>query len=85
MAKRATRIEVELYGYPKGDEELSSPLELREVTFVASPETLRRLASFLNQTATEMEKYGKGFDHEHFSIVYEDSWVEGSGDVIVSS
>ncbi len=53
------------FGYIK-DTDSETPLELKEVTIQAEPQTLRDMARFLLDVAEQMETYGKGFDHEHF-------------------
>jgi hypothetical protein len=41
--------------------------ELAEVTLVATPDELRRIARFLEECATGMEARGKSWEHEHLS------------------
>ena len=56
-------------------------VQLSEVTFQVSPETLRRIASFLQDAAADLEVRGGDFGHRHFRSRQED-W---SGcDVIVA-
>lgn len=43
------------------------PAELAEITLVATPEELRRIASFLENCATGIETRGKSWEHEHLS------------------
>jgi len=40
-------------------------LELSDVTIAAKPEELRKIASFLEQAAADIEKNGTDFEHEH--------------------
>jgi hypothetical protein len=54
-----------LYGYCEGEDE-EAPVPLEEVTIVASPMILRRIATFLNYVADQMEKHGTACGHEHF-------------------
>jgi hypothetical protein len=54
-----------LYGYQEGSD-ADEPLALGEVTFATSPLTLRQLAEFFLHVATEMERHGSAFGHEHF-------------------
>jgi hypothetical protein len=71
------------YGYPVG--EPLNPyglLKLKEVTFSASPETLRAIAGFLLQAAQEMEREGAHFDHLHIQDELS-SWPEHSADIVV--
>ncbi len=53
------------YGYRANADE-TSPSALSEVTFVASPDTLRRLSDFFRFVADEMDRHGESFGHEHF-------------------
>jgi hypothetical protein len=56
---------------------------LHDVEIVADASTLRRLASFLTQAASEMEEKGPRFEHVHLL----DAWsAHGSGfpDIVVS-
>jgi hypothetical protein len=58
-----------LYGYkneglPIEDVE---PSELAEITLVATPEELRRIATFLESAADSMERMGSAYAHEHLS------------------
>ncbi len=55
-------------------------VQLSEVTFQVSPETLRRIAAFLQTAAADLEARGSDFGHRHFQS-HEKDW---SGcDVIV--
>jgi 16S rRNA G527 N7-methylase RsmG len=57
--------------------------ELEELELVADPPTLRRLASFLQQVAEEMDAEGARFDHVHLL----DAWnAHGTNtpDIVVS-
>jgi hypothetical protein len=60
---------MKLYGYK--DEGLATeniiPSELAEITLVASPMELRRIAAFLESAASEMERMGETYSHEHLS------------------
>lgn len=44
-----------------------APAELAEITLVARPEELRRIARFLESCADGMEARGKSWAHEHLS------------------
>lgn len=55
---------MKMYGYREG-EDSEAPALLGEVTLVASPRVLRRIAAFLNHAADLMEKHGAAFGHEH--------------------
>lgn len=41
--------------------------ELAEITLVASPDELRRIAAFLTKAAATMERMGSTYGHEHLS------------------
>ena len=58
---------MKLYGYTEEelDKDGPRPLQLTEVTVVSNPETLRKIAQFLNAKADDIEKKGKAFEHEH--------------------
>jgi hypothetical protein len=60
---------MKLYGYK--DEGLPieeiEPSQLAEITLVATPEELRSIAQFLEAAATNMERMGDAFDHEHLA------------------
>lgn len=60
---------MKLYGYKYEGlsiEEIE-PQELAEITLVAPPEELRKVAKFIVWAANEMEKNGKKFEHVHLS------------------
>ncbi len=57
-------MKLTVYGYCEGEDN-ENPALLREVTIVASPMVLRRIAAFLNHAADLMEKHGAAFGHEH--------------------
>ena len=60
---------MKIYGYK--DEGLPiekiQPSELAEITLVATSAELREIALFLEEAASNMEKRGAGYDHEHLS------------------
>lgn len=59
---------LELYGYLLDeDSDIEVPSQLREVSLVADPVTLRVIAHFLEHTASLMEKYGRDFNHRHLA------------------
>lgn len=43
------------------------PADLAEITLVAAPSELRRIAKFLENCAAGMDEYGKAWVHEHLS------------------
>jgi uncharacterized protein YacL (UPF0231 family) len=57
------------YGYKDENQpiELTDFLELAEISLFATPEEIRKIASFLNASADNMEKMGNHYDHEHLS------------------
>ncbi len=60
---------MKLYGYE--DQGLTAdqvePKALAEITLVATPDELRKMAAFLNYTATEMDRLGEQYSHLHLS------------------
>lgn len=60
---------MKIYGY-KNEEQTSTvvePAELAEITLVASPEELRKIAAFIISAANGMEARGSSWEHEHLS------------------
>jgi hypothetical protein len=60
-----------------------APEALREVTLVATPAELRRIAQFLLDGASSMERLGASFSHEHLSDL--DPEIETSPNLIISN
>lgn len=60
---------MKIYGYADEEKDIEDivPDELVEITLVASPEELRRIARFLEDCANGMEVRGKSWEHEHLS------------------
>ena len=60
---------MKIYDYYKEeqDAEYLIPTELAEITLVASPNELRRIAKFLENCANGIEEYGRSWSHEHLS------------------
>jgi hypothetical protein len=60
---------VKVHGYAKEEQDVENliPSELAEITLVASPDELRRIAKFLDHCASGMELSGKSWCHEHLS------------------
>lgn len=60
---------MEIHGYSKEEQYAEDliPAELAEITLVASPKELRRIAKFLESCANGIEKHGKSWSHEHLS------------------
>jgi hypothetical protein len=46
--------------------DLDQPLRMKEVTVVAHPPLLRKLAEFFERAAEQLEEHGSAFGHEHF-------------------
>lgn len=82
MSTTGSKVKILAYGYPEEEEEeRTEPISLREVTFVASPDSLREIAAFLLQAASSMEVHGDRFGHEHLRDSLRERW-EGA-DIIV--
>ena len=60
---------MKLYGYKTTEVDVTtwSTGELAELTLVANPTELRRIAAFLHATAQRMEDMGGTYSHEHLS------------------
>ena len=60
---------MKLYGYFDGTNagEVATPNALAEITLVATPSELRRMADFLSTAASNMERMGVAYSHEHLS------------------
>jgi hypothetical protein len=71
------------WGYPVGDTESETPIELREMTLTADAAHVRAVGEFLLETAALMEQHGRGFGHRHLQDVRKDLWRPGFVDVIV--
>jgi hypothetical protein len=56
---------MKLYGYTDASHTPATPLAIREVTLIATPQILRELAAFLVTVANEMERDTVSFDHVH--------------------
>lgn len=57
------------------------PAELAEITLVATPDELRRIARFLEKCAHGMETCGKSWEHGHLSD--KDRYLENSPHFVV--
>lgn len=75
---------MKVYGYEKVDGCDSKLMELSEVTFSASPETLRYIATVINKIADDMESEGKSFEHAHIQD-HCTKWDGMFPDIIISS
>ena len=60
---------MKIHGYADEGKEIKEvmPDELAEITLVATPEELRRIARFLESCANGMVARGKSWEHEHLS------------------
>jgi hypothetical protein len=60
---------LKLYGHSGGTDtdEAATPSALAEITLVASPSELRRIAQFLSAAASNMDRMGIAYSHEHLS------------------
>lgn len=74
---------MKIHGYADAGVALEdiAPCELTEITLVATPEELRRIAKFLESCASGMEARGKAWEHEHLSD--NDRSFEGSPHFVV--
>ncbi len=71
------------FGYQK--RKLSDGLlEMREVTFSATPEELLMIARFLEMAAARMEKHGRDYGHDHFRDLFPEVWTKEWTDIIVT-
>jgi len=58
---------MKIFGYKDdGSAEVVEPSELAEITLVANPDKLRKIAKFIETAAERMENQ-KGWEHEHLS------------------
>lgn len=58
-----------IHGYAAVAREMEQPgpSELAEITLVANPNELRRIAKFLLDCANGMEAHGSSWEHEHLA------------------
>jgi hypothetical protein len=75
---------MKLYGLTdtRQSDKVQAPKALVEVTLVATPSELRRVAQFLLDEAGAMERLGSTYSHSHFSD--QDPEFDGSANLIVS-
>jgi hypothetical protein len=74
---------LKVFGYARDASDPEGPSELREVTFVAPPSVLRRIAEHLRDAADRLERE-PDFDHAHLQDEW-DAWGEDDADVIVAA
>jgi hypothetical protein len=74
---------MKIYGHKTEDLKSSEivPDELAEITLVATPEELRKIAKFINAAAEGIEKRGNNWEHEHLSDMFNE--FEGSPHFVV--
>lgn len=60
---------MKLYGHSGGadTDEVATPGALAELTLIASSSELRRIAQFLSAAASNMDRMGIAYSHEHLS------------------
>jgi len=63
---------MKVFGYVEKQHNENGLVELSEITFQASPDTLREIASFLVVAAQKAEELGSRFDHFHIQQVHKD-------------
>jgi hypothetical protein len=77
-------MSIKAFGYASGAQAAKQPTALSEVTFVAAPDVLRRLAQHLLQAAADLEKHpNPPFDHLHLQDEWE-GWSDDDVDVIIA-
>lgn len=75
---------MKITGYKKEDTELEGCMVMENIGIMASAETLRELAVFLNAAADEMDELGEDYDHVHLMDEWP-KWKEGLPDIQVLS
>jgi len=75
-------IIMKIFGYKSNDTETDGLMEMSDIAFSASPETLRSIAKFLNKSADDLEEMGDEFDHVHLMDEWS-GWKEGTPDIQV--
>mgnify|MGYP000456994751 CR=1 FL=1 len=73
---------MKIFGYKGKDTETEGLMEMSDISFSSSPETLRVIAKFLNDAAAEIEEMGDEFGHLHLMDEWE-GWEEGTPDIQV--
>jgi len=78
-------MKAKAFGYAKKRLSEEGLLAMSEVSFVASPAELKRIAAFLVKCAEDMERHGPKFGHNHLSAEKDlHPWSKDSVDVIVA-
>ena len=57
---------IKFWGYAKSSSR-SAPTQLSEVTLIASPAQLRKIAKFIEAAANGIEQRGPNWEHEHLA------------------
>ena len=70
------------YGRHRRGKTSATP-ELSEIHLFATPDALRALATFLADSAEQMEQHGSGFGHNHFRDAKR-GWQRDWADIIVA-
>ena len=71
---------MKIFGYKKTDTEIDGLMEMSDISFSASPETLRAIANFINEAANDLQDMGNEFGHVHLMDEWPD-WQEGEPDI----
>lgn len=74
---------MKIYGYKNKEVNEHGLLEMNEITFLASPDTLRAIAQLLIDSAELIEKNPGSIDHLHLQDTWCE-WHEDYPDVIVA-
>ena len=75
---------MKIFGYKNKVVNEHELLEMREITFQASPEVLKAIAKFLNDSADKISENKESFDHSHLQDEWK-NWKEEYPDVIVAT
>ena len=79
---------MKIFGYERveiidGDDEFDEgSLELKEITLMVNPHTLRTIAQFFLKTAELMDEHGQTFGHEHYQDFIDKEFYDGT-DIII--
>lgn len=74
-------IHVDIYGYEKNKERL---MDLSETTVMGSAQVFKLVSAFFSYAASEYEKYGLDFGHEHFRDWCEENNINWNGGDIIA-
>jgi hypothetical protein len=75
---------MKIFGYKNKIINEHELLEMSEITFQASPEALKAIANFLNESADKMLEHKANFGHSHLQDEWK-NWKEEYPDVIVAA